>query len=85
MSLTSYHYNSWAISRAHFNPRLVVRAKLGLSRAHNKFMTANIAHVVLSDSDHEQKLGINPLWSLRRVEEMEMSLELYYQTQIRPP
>ena len=61
MWFTSFQY-FWAISKAHFNPRQVVRVELGLRRAHNKFMPANITHVVLLEIDHEQKLGINLLW-----------------------
>ena len=37
----------WPLSRAHFNRRLVVWPKLGLSRAHNKFMPANTTFDVL--------------------------------------
>ena len=40
----------------------MVRAKLGLSRAHNKFMPVNITQVDLLEIDHEEKLGINLLW-----------------------
>ena len=54
--------NFWALSRIHFNPRLAVWAKLGLSRAHNKFMPENITRVVLLEFHHGQKLGINLPW-----------------------
>ena len=32
----------WALLTAHFNPRLMARAKMGLSRAQNILMPANI-------------------------------------------
>ena len=63
MSFRPFTEYSWAISRAHFNPRQVVRAKLSLSRAHNKFMPVNITQVDLLEIDHEEKLGINLPWS----------------------
>ena len=37
----------WALLRAHFNPHLTARAKMGLSRAQNIFMPANINSIVL--------------------------------------
>ena len=37
----------WALLRAHFNPRLTARAKMGLSRAQNIFVPANINSIVL--------------------------------------
>ena len=37
----------WALLRAHFNPRLMARAKMSLSRAQNIFMPANINCIVL--------------------------------------
>ena len=44
------------------NPRQVVGAKLGLSRAQDKLSQRNKTHVVLLEIDHEEKLGINLLW-----------------------
>ena len=38
---------SWALLRAHFNPRQTARAKMSLSRAQNIFMPANINSIVL--------------------------------------
>ena len=37
----------WALLRAHFNPRLTGRAKVGLSRAQNIFVPGNINSIVL--------------------------------------
>ena len=37
----------WALLRAHFNPRLTVRAKMSLSPAQNIFMPVNINSIVL--------------------------------------
>ena len=37
----------WALLRVHFNPRLMARAKMSLSRARNIFMPANINSIVL--------------------------------------
>ena len=37
-----------ALLRAHFNPCLVAQAKMGMSRAQNIFMPANINPAVLS-------------------------------------
>ena len=37
----------WAILRAHFNPRLVARAKMSPSRAQNIFMPKNINSIVI--------------------------------------
>ena len=36
-----------ALLRAHFNPRLMARAKMSPSRAQSKFMPANINSIVL--------------------------------------
>ena len=38
-----------ALLRAHFNPRLTARAKMGLNRAQNIFMPAKINSIVLLD------------------------------------
>ena len=38
----------WALLRAHFNPRLMARAKVSLSWAQNIFMPANINSIVSS-------------------------------------
>ena len=37
----------WALLRAHFNPRLMARAKMSLSQAQNIFMPVNINSTVL--------------------------------------
>ena len=37
----------WALLRAYFNPRLMARAKMSLSRAQNIFMPANINSILL--------------------------------------
>ena len=37
----------WALLRAHFNPHLMARAKMSLSKAQNMFMPAKINSIVL--------------------------------------
>ena len=37
----------WALLRAHFNPHLMSRAKMSLSKAQNMFMPAKINSIVL--------------------------------------
>ena len=46
MSLMSINI-FWALLRAHFNPHLMARAKMSLSRAQNIFMPSNINSIVL--------------------------------------
>ena len=42
----------WALSQAHFSPRLAARAKMSLSRAQNIFMPANINSIVITTTIH---------------------------------